>query len=151
MGVEIALLSRNIKIEVFHTPGTAQTIEGVEFTNIGQQQEKNRFLLHFLYSGDVPGTSIARNLIRNSNYCCVVFEGSYNMTKPTLRTIQQVIATILHQMQEAVTKCPNVEADSIALSPGPIMMDRSDLLSILTKAIEGVNGSLSYIAPVARS
>ncbi|KAL7487337.1 hypothetical protein ACHAW6_012934 [Cyclotella cf. meneghiniana] len=94
MGVEIALLSRNIKIEgdaggtalqggyfqVFHTPGTAQTIEGVEFTNIGQQQGKNRFLLHFLYSGDVPGTSIARNLIQNFNYCCVVIEGSYNMT-----------------------------------------------------------------------
>ena len=94
MGVEVALLSRNIKIEgeaggtalqggyfqVFHTPGVAQTIEGVEFTNMGQQQGKNRFSLQFLYSGDVPGTSIARNSIRNSNHRCIVIEGSSNIT-----------------------------------------------------------------------
>lgn len=69
MGVEVALLSRNIKIEgeaggtelqggyfqVLHTPGIAQTIEGVEFTNMGQQQGKNRFSMQFLFSGDVPG------------------------------------------------------------------------------------------------
>ena len=94
MGVEVALLSRNIKIEgeaggtalqggyfqVFHTPGIAQTIEGVEFTNMGQQRGKNRFALQFLYSGDVPGTSIARNSIRNSNHRCIVIEGSSNIT-----------------------------------------------------------------------
>ena len=94
MGVEVALLSRNIKIEgesggsaleggyfqVFHTPGVAQTIEGVEFTNMGQQQGRNRFSLQFLYSGDVPGTSIARNSIRNSNHRCIVIEGSSNIT-----------------------------------------------------------------------
>ena len=69
MGVEVALLSRNIKIEgeaggtvlqggyfqVFHTPGIAQTIEGIEFTNMGQQRGKNRFSLQFLFSGNVPG------------------------------------------------------------------------------------------------
>lgn len=94
MGVEVALLSRNIKIEgkagdsareggylqVFHTPGVAQTIEGVEFTNMGQEQGKNRFTLQFLYSGDVPNTSIARNSIRNSNHRCIVIEGSSNIT-----------------------------------------------------------------------
>eukprot|EP00804_Cyclotella_cryptica_P009369 CCRYP_018076-RB/>CCRYP_018076-RB protein AED:0.03 eAED:0.03 QI:374/1/1/1/0.94/0.9/20/617/4181 len=94
MGVEVVLLSRNIKIEgeaggtaleggyfqVFHTPGVAQTIEGVEFTNMGQQQGKNRFALHFLYSGDVPGTLIARNSIVASNHRCVVIEGSSNIT-----------------------------------------------------------------------
>jgi parallel beta-helix repeat protein len=94
MGVEVALLSRNIKIEgqtggtalqggyfqVFHTPGVAQTIEGVEFTNMGQQKGKNRFSLQFLFSGDVPGTSIARNSIRNSNFRCIVIEGSSNIT-----------------------------------------------------------------------
>lgn len=94
MGVEVALLSRNIKIEgeaggtalqggyfqIFHTPGVAQTIEGVEFTNMGQQRGKNRFALQVLYSGDVPGTSIARNSIRNSNHRCIVIEGSSNIT-----------------------------------------------------------------------
>lgn len=73
-GVEVALLSRNIKIvgqaggtasqggyfQVFHTPGVAQIIEGVEFTNMGQQQGKNRFALQFLYSGDVSSTSVSR-------------------------------------------------------------------------------------------
>jgi hypothetical protein len=94
MGVEVALLSRNIKIEgeaggtalqggyfqVFHTPGVAQIIEGVEFSNMGQQQGKNRFALQFLYSGDLPGTVIARNSIRNSNHRCIVIEGTSNVT-----------------------------------------------------------------------
>lgn len=94
MGVEVALLSRNIKIEgeaggtalqggyfqVFHTPGVTQRIEGVELTNMGQQQGKNRFSLHFLYSRNVPGSSISRNTIRSSNHRCVVIEGSSNIT-----------------------------------------------------------------------
>ena len=94
MGVEVALLSRNIKIEgeaggtalqggyfqVFHTPGVTQRIEGVELTNMGQQQGRNRFSLHFLYSWNVPGSSISRNTIRSSNHRCVVIEGSSNIT-----------------------------------------------------------------------
>jgi hypothetical protein len=94
MGVEVALLSRNIKIEgeanstafqgayfqVLHTPGVAQIIEGVEFTNFGQRQGRNRFSLQFLYSGNVAGTSIARNSIIKSNHRCVVIEGSGNIT-----------------------------------------------------------------------
>ena len=60
MGVEVALLTRNIKIEgeyiegvstefdggylqIFHTPGVTQTIEGVEFIHMGQQSAKNRY------------------------------------------------------------------------------------------------------------
>ena len=94
MGVEVVLLSRNIKIQgaddgvasqggyfqVFHTPGVAQTIEGVEFNNMGQKKGKNRFALQFLYSGNVIGTSIARNSIRNSSHRCIVIEGSSNIT-----------------------------------------------------------------------
>ncbi len=93
-GVEVALVSRNIVIEgessdnpqlggyfqVFHTPGVAQTIEGVEFINMGQQQGKNRFALQLLYTGDVPGTSISRNSIHHSNHRCIVVEGTSNAT-----------------------------------------------------------------------
>lgn len=87
-GVEVALLTRNIKVEgteeqggyfqVFHTPGVAQTIEGVEFINMGQVMGKNRFPIQFLYSGDVTGTSVSRNTIRNSNFRCIVIEGTSN-------------------------------------------------------------------------
>ena len=93
-GVEVALLSRNIKIEgqaggtveqggylqVFHTPGVSQTIEGVEFTNMGQQKGNNRFPLQLLYNGNVPGTSVSRNTIRNSNHRCIVVDGTSNAT-----------------------------------------------------------------------
>ena len=51
---------------MFHTPDVPQVIEGVEFTNMGQQGGKNRFALQFLYTRDVNGTSISRNSIRNS-------------------------------------------------------------------------------------
>ena len=91
-GVEVALLSCNIKIQaeegsadtdggylqIFHTPGVAQVIEGAEFTNMGQRGGKNRFPIQFLYSGDVNGTSIARNSIRDSNHRCIVLEGTSN-------------------------------------------------------------------------
>ncbi len=93
-GVEVAILSRNIKIEgesggtpeqggylqVLHTPGVAQTIEGVEFVNMGQQKGNNRFAIQFLYAGNVPGTSVSRNSIRNSNHRCIVFDGTSNAT-----------------------------------------------------------------------
>ena len=89
MGVEVALLTRNIKIlgensadngeqckpptctdgylQVLHTTGVAQVIEGVEFDNMGQQGGLNRFLFQFQYTKDVPGTSIARKTIRRSH------------------------------------------------------------------------------------
>lgn len=93
MGVEVALLSRNIKIEgdssdvfnggylqVFHTPDVPQVIEGVEFTNMGQKGGKNRFALQFLYTRDVNGTSISRNSIRNSFHRCISMDGVSSAT-----------------------------------------------------------------------
>ncbi len=59
---EIAILSRNIKIEgdddgedrkggyfqVIHTPGIAQTIEGVEFFNMGRRGERDRYVSYVI-------------------------------------------------------------------------------------------------------
>lgn len=92
MGVEVALLTRNIKIEgeyiadvttdrqggylqVLHTPGVAQVLEGVEFVRMGQRDIKNRYPIQLLYVEDVSGTSIARNSIRYSNNGCVRLDG----------------------------------------------------------------------------
>jgi hypothetical protein len=50
-----------------------------------------------------------------------------------------------------ITKCPDVGSDSLTISPGPVMLGKSDALCILTKAVKGLDGSLSNIAPVARS
>lgn len=92
MGVEVALLTRNIKIEsdgidenkngylqVFHTPGVAQTIEGVEFTKMGQKTLDNRLPIQFLYNRDVNGTSVSRNSIRDSNHC-ISLDGTSGVT-----------------------------------------------------------------------
>ena len=92
-GVEIAVTSRNIKVigeddgtdnggylQVFHTPGVAQVIEGVEFFNMGQLSRKNRFAIQLLYSGDVQGTSISSNSIRESNMRCISVDGTANAT-----------------------------------------------------------------------
>ena len=92
-GVEIAVTSRNIKIigeddgtynggylQVFHTPGVAQVIEGVEFFNMGQSSRKNRFAIQLLYNGDVEGTSISSNSIRKSNMRCISVDGTANAT-----------------------------------------------------------------------
>ena len=92
-GVEIAVTSRNIKVigeddgtdnggylQVFHTPGVAQVIEGVEFFNMGQLSRKNRFAIQLLYNGDVQGTSISSNSIRESNMRCISVDGTANAT-----------------------------------------------------------------------
>ena len=92
-GVEIAVTSRNIKIigeddgtdnggylQVFHTPGVAQVIEGVEFYNMGQLSRKNRFAIQLLYNGNVEGTSISSNSIRESNMRCISVDGTANAT-----------------------------------------------------------------------
>eukprot|EP00577_Skeletonema_sp_RCC1716_P002322 CAMPEP_0113418638 /NCGR_PEP_ID=MMETSP0013_2-20120614/26321_1 /TAXON_ID=2843 ORGANISM="Skeletonema costatum, Strain 1716" /NCGR_SAMPLE_ID=MMETSP0013_2 /ASSEMBLY_ACC=CAM_ASM_000158 /LENGTH=1088 /DNA_ID=CAMNT_0000305903 /DNA_START=295 /DNA_END=3558 /DNA_ORIENTATION=- /assembly_acc=CAM_ASM_000158 len=92
-GVEIAVTSRNIKIigeddgtynggylQVFHTPGVAQVIEGVEFFNMGQTSRKNRFAIQLLYNGNVEGTSISSNSIRQSNMRCISVDGTANAT-----------------------------------------------------------------------
>jgi len=92
MGVEVAILTRNLKIEaeysegvttedqggylqILHTPGVAQVIEGVEFNHMGQSDTKNRHPIQLLYTKDVAGTSISRNSIRNTNYGCIWLDG----------------------------------------------------------------------------
>jgi hypothetical protein len=79
-------------LQVLHTPGVPQVIEGVEFTNMGQQKHRhntaggvpqggsNRYPVQFLYTGDVPGSSIARNSIRNSQHRCISMDGVSNVT-----------------------------------------------------------------------
>lgn len=92
-GVEIAVTTRNIKIvgdddgtdnggylQVFHTPGVAQLIEGVEFLNMGQLGRKNRFSMQLLYNGNVEGTSLSRNSFRQSNMRCISVDGTANAT-----------------------------------------------------------------------
>ena len=91
--VEVALLSRNIVFEggpdsdytrggqlvVFHTPFVAQILEGVEIKNFGQQGYLGRYPIHFHFSGDVTGTSVTKNTIRQSNQRCIVVHGTDNM------------------------------------------------------------------------
>ena len=57
-------------MQVFHTPNVPQTIDGVEFQNMGRQKEKNRFPIQFLYTRDVAGSSVSRNTIRNTMHRC---------------------------------------------------------------------------------
>ena len=51
----------------------------------------------------------------------------------------------------AVTNCPDVGSSPITVSAGPIMLGKSNNLCILTKAVASTDGSLSNVAPVARS
>lgn len=59
--------------------------------------------------------------------------------------------TTLMPTVATVTKCPKVGFGSLTISPGPIMLGKSNSLCILTKAIEEFDGSLAKVAPVARS
>ncbi len=97
MGAEVALLTRNIRIEgeyidgvttesqggylqVLHTPGVAQVIEGVEFVGMGQKNIKNRHPIQFMYTKDVAGSSVSRNSIRGSNNGCLWLDGVSGVT-----------------------------------------------------------------------
>jgi len=91
---EVLLLSRNVIIEgsnnemngkggylqVLHTPNISQTIQGVQFINMGRVGEFDRFAIQILYSGsvNVNGTLIAKNSIVDSNHRGVVIEGTSN-------------------------------------------------------------------------
>ena len=91
--VEVALLSRNIVFEggeddnpdhgghfwVMHTPQVAQHIEGIEVRNFGQQGLLGRYPIHFHFCGDVEGSVLTRNTIRQSNQRCVVVHGTDNL------------------------------------------------------------------------
>ena len=88
--VEVALLSRNIVFEggsdstvshgghfmIMHTPSVIQTIEGVDLRNFGQQGNLGRYPIHFHFCGDVAGSVVAKNTIRQSNQRCVVVHGT---------------------------------------------------------------------------
>jgi len=91
---EVALLSRNVIIEGFnnevygkgayvqilHTPDISQTIQGVQFLNMGRISEYDHFALEILYSGSIAGTYIAKNAIVDSNHRGIVVEGSSNIS-----------------------------------------------------------------------
>ena len=51
----------------------------------------------------------------------------------------------------SVTSCPLPDAPPVSVSAGPIMLAKSEFLCILTKALRESDGTLSNIAPVARS
>jgi len=88
---EIAILSRNIKVQgaeddpddlhgghlmVLATPGDGQDIVGLEVTNMGQAGNLGRYPLHFHLCGDVTGSRLAKNLIRETNQRCAVVHGT---------------------------------------------------------------------------
>lgn len=50
-----------------------------------------------------------------------------------------------------VTDCPGDTTGPIEVAAGPIMLAKSNLLCILTKAVVDADGAMSSIAPVARS
>ena len=93
--VEVALLSRNIVLQgkepeelrplhgghmtVFHTLEVVQRIEGVEFRNFGQQGVRGRYPIHFEFCGDVSGSVVSKNTIRQSKQRCVVVHGTDNL------------------------------------------------------------------------
>jgi G8 domain len=88
--VEVALLSRNIVFEggsdsidshgghfmIMNTPNVLQTIEGVDLRNFGQQGNLGRYPIHFHFCGDVAGSIVSKNTIRQSNQRCVVVHGT---------------------------------------------------------------------------
>jgi cell surface hyaluronidase len=88
--VEVALLSRNILFRggpdsqsrhgghfmVFHTPSIVQKINGVEFQNFGQQGLLGRYPIHFHHCGDVTGSIVSKNSIRQSHQRCIDVHGT---------------------------------------------------------------------------
>jgi hypothetical protein len=90
---EVALLSRNIVFKggfdkipnhgahfwVQLTPFVVQTLIGVGFENFGQQGVLGRYPIHFHMNGNVKGSVVAKNCIRQSNQRCIVIHGSNNL------------------------------------------------------------------------
>jgi len=90
--VEVALLSRNIVFEggsnnmqdgghfiILHTPNVAQTIQGIDIQHFGIQGTLGRYPIHFHYSGDVSGSVVSKNTIRQSHQRCIVVHGTNNV------------------------------------------------------------------------
>jgi len=95
--VEVALLSRNIRLEnevdsdqlelqhgghfmVFHTPNNVQTIQGIEILRFGQQGELGRYPMHFHLCDDVSGSVISKVLVRESFQRCFVVHNTDKLT-----------------------------------------------------------------------
>lgn len=88
--VEVALLSRNIVFEggpdltprhgghfsVFNTPGVLQLVSGLEVRNFGQQGTLGRYPIHFHLNGDLNGSVISKNTVRESNQRAIVVHGT---------------------------------------------------------------------------
>lgn len=93
--VEVALLSRNIVFEgghdsnenhgghfwIMHTPEVAQTVEGIEVKNFGQQGSLGRYPIHFHYNNEGRGSVIARNTVRDSNQVRANYCASFGRKK----------------------------------------------------------------------
>ena len=95
----VALLSRNIKLDVdavaftdndpampqggsltvLATPNIVQKIGGIEITRFGQVKKAYRHPIHFHMSGDVDGSIVANNVIREAFYKCIVVQGTNNL------------------------------------------------------------------------
>lgn len=63
---------------IMHTPSIAQTISGLEIRNFGQQGRLGRYPVHFHMSGDVSGSIVSKNVVRDSNQRCYVMHGTDN-------------------------------------------------------------------------
>ena len=88
--VEVALLSRNILFEggqdnnsrhgghfmIRNTPNVVQSIIGLDVRSFGQQGALGRYPIHFHFCGDVFGSVVAKNTIRQSFQRCVVVHGT---------------------------------------------------------------------------
>lgn len=61
---------------VMNTPKVKQYIEGVDFQKFGQQGNIGRYPIHFHFCGDVTGSVVTKNTIRQSNQRCVVVHGT---------------------------------------------------------------------------
>lgn len=91
---EVALLSRRVKFRaeedpyddlmgahsiIFHTPYIPQTIQGVEFSNVGQAGILGRYPVHFHLCGWSPSL-VSKNVIRNTNQRCVFIHNTDGVT-----------------------------------------------------------------------
>lgn len=64
---------------VMHTPNVVQTISGLEIRNFGQQGRLGRYPVHFHMSGDVAGSVVSKNVVRDSFQRCYVIHGTDNL------------------------------------------------------------------------
>jgi hypothetical protein len=91
--VEVALLSRNIVFEggpddvenhggvfsIRDTPVVKQMLVGVDFQNFGQQGYLGRYPIHIHMNGNLTGSIVAKNTVRQSNQRCIVVHGTSNL------------------------------------------------------------------------